>query len=226
MTLQNQITKSSIHLPMVSRRGILESTTDLAAVSGRKVLILLDEQNLSIGARNHGCMLDYGLLAERIHSAASQADLHVFTAVDLHDGRKKMQFEKIGYRVHVKTIWYTAMNRNSNIDNLFAFWTGVYSLRTSWDVIVFGSGDYGLSGELSQVVRSQRRRRQIGIMTLSLPGSTSQYLDAQKNQDITANLEIGLDLLRPLCPSTHLFPARAPGGFRAFRSNNSINSVS
>lgn len=181
---------------------LLERTTDLSVLNGRRALVLLDEQNLSIGAGNHGFRLDYHLLAMHIRRATSRAGLHIFIASNPCDNFSEKRFEKFGYRVHVKAIRYLSQRDHqrrcdSNIDNLFAFWAGFYSAKTNWDVIISGSGDYGLSGELSIAISGQRRRCRIEIMTLSLPGSTSQELNAANNPAISANLEIGLDVLIP-----------------------------
>ena len=193
---------SKMYLAQRTGAYLLERTTDLSVLNGRRALVLLDEQNLSSGAIDHGFRLDYRLLVMQIRRVTSKADLHIFIASKDGDNRAENRFEKFGYCTHVKTIRYILQDdsqnhRDSNIDNLFAFWAGIYSMKTNWDAIVFGSGDFGLSGELSRAISNQQRTRRIKIMTMSLPGSTSQELNAASNPAISANIEIGTDVLIP-----------------------------
>jgi len=193
--------------------GVLEKTTDLGAIKGRKVMVLLDEQNLSITARDLGYELKYGLLARRIREAAESARLHLFTASNPDGRNTSKRFEVLGYVTHVKTIRRKPLpdggqRSDCNIDNLFAFWAGLLTVDNGWDVMVLASGDYGLSGELAEAICRRDTDNSTKLMTLSLPGSTAQDLDAQKNPNITANLEIGLDLLTPTNRSTRCFVAR------------------
>lgn len=220
--------KFNPHHSAVSRSLTLEKKTILTAIKGRKVLVLLDEQNLTITARKHGFVLQYNLLAKHIRKAAKAAELHIFIATDRDDENNRQEFENSGYSVQVKTIRHKRLPNggrcsDSNIDNLFSYCAGSYVSKIKWEVIVLGSGDYGLSGEIAQLIRGQHRRSSVQIMTLSLPGSTAQDLDAHKNPNITANLEIGLDILQPLSHSSRQFPARALGSRRVFRSNSFVN---
>ena len=228
MARRNLFKKSNTHSSAASCPLALEKRTVLAAIKDRKVLVLLDEQNLSITARNCGFELQYNLLAKRIRRAARAAELYIFIAADSDDHEDRKYFEKAGYIVHVKTIRHKRLPNggrccDSNIDNLFSFCAGSYINKTAWEVIVLGSGDYGLSGEIAQAIRDQRIESSMQIMTLSLPGSTAQALDAHKNPNVTANLEIGLDLLKPLSRSIRQFPARALGSRRTFRSGRFVN---
>lgn len=181
-------------------RQCLETTTDLSPISGLKVLVLLDEQNLSITADGLGFSLDYAILARRIRSMAHKAELHLFTAANARDAGKGATFDALGYFVHIKRIRYVRLSadsvrRDSNVDNLFSFWAGILAPSCDTDVFLLASGDYGLAGELAQAICDHRAPQQVRVMTLSLPGSTSRDLDARKNPHVTANLEIGLDLL-------------------------------
>lgn len=204
----------------------LERTTDLGPIAGRKVLVLLDEQNLTIAARDHGYALPYNLLAKRIRRVTKTAELHIFIAAHQKDGRACKKLERSGYAVHVKTIRQKRFANgdrrcDSNIDNLFSFWAGLCVPNTACQVIVLGSGDYGLSGEIAQAICAQHRTDSVQIMTLSLPGSTSQDLDAYINRNVTANLEIGLDLMKPLPRLLCQIPAGSVAGSQKFRSGSS-----
>jgi len=190
----------------------LETTTHLEPLRGLRVLGLLDEQNLSLSARDHGYRIPYDLLAQRINGVARTTRLHVFIAADPNNPGRTEYFERHRYVTHVKVIRRRLLRSgglqcDANVDNLFAFWTGVSAITARRHVILIASGDYGLAGELSHAIRHLPGGCRPPVMTLSLPGSTAQDLDAARNPDIAANLEIGLDLLIPLTnPSTHVPP--------------------
>ena len=188
--------------PFLNHRVILEKCTRLNNVQNKRILVLVDEQNLSIAANKLGFRLQYDLLSAKLKEIAKRVRLHIFIASEIPDTKYKERFEAIGYKTHVKIIRYIPINggrfrTDSNIDNLFAFWAGIFCKRNSYDVLILASGDFGLSGELASAFRQQKTGKPVQIMTLSLPGSTAQDLDARINPDITANLEIGLDVLQP-----------------------------
>jgi len=182
---------------------LLEQATDLASLKGKRIIVMLDEQNVSKGAEQLGLRMRYDLLAERVHAAAATAKLHVFLAARPGASDRVSEFERLGFIAHAKVVRYIRPNgrgsiRDANIDNLFSFWLGWLVRTTPVDMVVIGSGDYGLSGELAKEIRMLRSRRPIGVATLSLPGSTAQDLDARHNLNIRVNLEIGLDVLDPM----------------------------
>jgi hypothetical protein len=155
-------------------------------------------------------MLQYDLLAKRIRSIASSARLHIFIAAKANDEKRRKHFARIGYIVHIKTIRRKySDNRfglDRNVDNLFAFWAGLIARRNRYDTLILASGDYGLSGEISEAICKLRGPdNKLRIMSLSVSGSTSNGLTARWNPYITANLKIGLDLLRPLSPPFRWF---------------------
>ena len=87
--------------------------------------------------------------------------------------------------------------RPANVDNLLLLWAGHLISRTrTGDLIVVASGDGDLVLAVVRYVAGLRGARD--VVTCSLPGSTSQRLDARRNRLILANIEIGLDCLVPL----------------------------
>jgi hypothetical protein len=86
MAKQHKFNRLNPHHSAVSRFLTLEKKTVLTAIKGRKVLVLLDEQNLSITARNHGFILQYALLAKHVRKTAREAELYIFIAADRDDG--------------------------------------------------------------------------------------------------------------------------------------------
>jgi hypothetical protein len=205
MILANTVT--SLQPRQAAPHAILQFQTDLSILRGKSIQVFLDEQNLSISARELGYCLDYVRLTRLLRSLARIADLHIFIASarkSLNTGRALKRF---GHAVHVKNIRTIPLRggqfrRDSNIDNLFAFWVGTCAAGPAHEIIVLGSGDYGLSGELAAAIVARGVRTE--VVTLSLPGSTARDLDASRNPNIRANIQIGLDVLRP---RSHSLPA-------------------
>jgi len=186
--------------PAPAVAGLLEGATDLSAIRNCRVLVLLDEQNLTISARRLGYRLNYRLLAGRLRSMAATADIHLFTDIMNKANWYVRRFKRQGYKVHLKAARYIfladgCLQRDTNVDNLFAFWTGFFA-KSPYDVIVLGSGDFGLAGELAKAISGVAVVKRPIVMTLSLPGSTARALDARKNGHIKANMKIGLDMLK------------------------------
>jgi hypothetical protein len=82
MAKQHKFNKLNPHHSLFLLSLTLEKKTILTAIKGRKALVLLDEQNLSITARNHGFVLQYDLLARHTRKAARAAKLHIFIAAE------------------------------------------------------------------------------------------------------------------------------------------------
>lgn len=186
--------------PAPAATGLLEGTTDLSAIQGNRALVLLDEQNLTIGARRLDRKLNYRLLAERLRLTAKVVDLHLFTDIMNKENWYVQRFKRQGYKVHLKAVRYIlladgSLQRDTNVDNLFAFWTGFF-VKSPYDVIVLGSGDFGLAGELAKAISGVAAVKRPTVMTLSLPGSTARALDVRRNGHIKANMKIGLDMLK------------------------------
>lgn len=200
------VPKRNLHRPVRSRRNRLplEAATNLHTLNDQSVIACVDEQNLTVGARHLGFRLDYRRLAEQMETAARSVHLHICIAAEPNDQSRQRYFEQFGYITHVKTRrhirrrWGEVIT-DCNIDNVLAFWTGFAAATVEQEaVIVIASGDYGLAGELAEAIGKLPRRKSLPVMSLSLPGSTAQDLDATRNPNIAANLEIGRDLLVPI----------------------------
>jgi hypothetical protein len=175
-------------------------TGPLAALAGRKVLVLADVENLSYGARDLGYKISYRTLADRLRAASRACALHAFFSREAGDEARAHYFEARGWVAHQRDIQVVrtcrGAERLSNSDNLILFTAGVLVSRSDAEAVVVASGDGTLVCELAAAIRALPRRRQ--VITLSLAGSTSWRLDAAKNPDIAANIEIGRDcLFRP-----------------------------
>jgi hypothetical protein len=88
------------------------------------------------------------------------------------------------------------LKREGNVDFRLAFLAGMLVSRSSSEVVVLASGDGALVNDVAAGIQALRRDRE--VWTLSLAGSTSFRLDAERNPLICGNMEIGLDVLWPI----------------------------
>jgi hypothetical protein len=178
---------------------IARETGPLSPLGERTVLVLADMENLLLGARDLGLALDAHALAATLSTACAACDLHAFFSRMPGDQRLTLQFASAGWRVHprdirfVRTAW--GVRRQANSDNTILFFAGHLLAETDADTVVIASGDGDLVVDAARHIRETSPGRRVA--TLSLAGSTSSRLDARINADVSANLEIGLDCLRP-----------------------------
>jgi len=171
-------------------------TGPLDRLSGRRVLALLDTENLTISCRNLGYELNYAKLGVLLAHATCSLYLHAVLSVENGDLLDRTHMESAGFQVHTRLIRYLPGGRKAaNADNLFAFKAGALITRSTAEVVLLGSGDGQLCDDVVQCVKALPGERQ--VMTLSVAGATSSLLNARTHGLISANIEIGLDLLAP-----------------------------
>jgi hypothetical protein len=183
------------------RVAIAPCTGPLAALTERRVLVLADVENLSFSAaKHHAQEIAYENLARRLRETAASCALHAFFSTDpQRTAGQRAYFEARGWTVHQRPIevvqTYAGAKRHANIDILL-FQAGLLCSRGRTDTVVLASGDGDLVCDLAAALAELPTPRR--VLTLSLAGSTSWRLNAQRHRSITANLEIGRDCLRPL----------------------------
>ena len=176
--------------------NISQVTGPLDGLSGRRCIALIDTENVTISCRNLGYELSYSRLAELLRSAAKCVSLHAVLSIDAGDKGDRAYMEAAGFQVYTRVIRYLPGGRKAaNADNLFAFRAGVAISRSNAEVVLLGTGDGQLADDTVQCIKALPGQRE--IMTLSVAGATSTILEAKRHGSITANIEIGLDLLAP-----------------------------
>lgn len=171
-------------------------TGPLDLLRDRRSVLVVDCENLTISGRNLGYELDYGKLAGLLKRATRSISLHAVLSVQEGDHRDRAYMEEAGFQVHTRLIRYLPNGRKAaNADNLFAFTAGNVISRSTANVVLLGSGDGQLCDDVVQCVKALPGKRE--ILTLSVAGSTSGLLDARTHSSITANVEVGCDLLAP-----------------------------
>jgi hypothetical protein len=183
--------------PLPARTGPLE------LLHGRHVLVLCDVDNLSLGARDLGYKVSYGRLAELLHRSSQSCRLHAFFPGSWGDLRRIEYFRARGWTAHVKEIeivqTHQGQMRLTNSDSLILLWAGWLAGQSLADLVVLATGDGSLVCETARFLGGCSPFRQ--VVTLSLVGSTSCRVDANRNPYVWANLALGKDALRPASPS-------------------------
>jgi hypothetical protein len=172
-------------------------TGPLDSLRGRHVLVLADAENLRCSARDHRARLSFRRLGTILCRISSRCDRHAFFSREKGDDRLTRYFEDRGWTAHPRDIQTIhtihGRQRRANSDNVILFTGGVLVSRSRTDVVVVASGDGDLVCDLARCLHALPRSSQ--IVTLSMAGSTSFRLDATRNADSTANIEVGRDCL-------------------------------
>jgi hypothetical protein len=172
---------------------LVQDSGPLDSVRGARVLALFDMENLAISASRLGYRFDYTSAAKLLRSVARTCHLHAFFSRTPGDETDADLLRSAGYTPHPRdietVISWSGMKREANADNYIAYFTGLLCSRVSVDIVLLGSGDGNLVCDLARAITELPTARK--VVTFSLPGSTSQRLDATKNMSIAANIEIG-----------------------------------
>ena len=179
---------------------ITRFTGPVEPIRGRRALILGDIENLDHSAADLGFAIRYDRLGSLLRQSTSARLLHAFFSEKTPNGSRARGLSDLGWNIHSRRVSTAqtrfGLRRFANADNLMLFLSGVIVSRSAADTVVVASGDGDLVCGIVEGMKSLPAPRR--IVTLSLAGSTSQRLDAKKNPDVYANIEIGLDCLRPL----------------------------
>lgn len=191
------------------RRAQLESRTGpLTTLNGKHVLVIADLENLRYSSARLGFVIDVAGLGRCLTAASAKCALHLGATVVPDLVNEAVTFsQQCGWKAnidpresfittHRQSTHAEEPRNNVNADNLLSFMAGCLVTRTQAEVIVLASGDGRLVHSLARRVHNLARTRQ--VLTCSLPGSTSQLLDARRNPFIAGNIEIGRDCLLPL----------------------------
>jgi hypothetical protein len=161
------------------------------------VLALLDDDNVRISLRKRGLALSYRALRARL--AQHTELLESWVGLSDNDGavargRYLEQREWNVVQVPRQTVLHNGVPTvKSNVDHELAFLAGRLSAKESFDVILLGTGD----GDLAvSIARCLREYTSAGIVTLSVPGCSSQRLSDPAL--FSERLFIGRDLVVPV----------------------------
>ncbi len=176
---------------------IAEVTGPMNSIEGRRLLTVVDVENLTYSARELGFKVSYKMLADKLRQAARSCVLHAFFSRERGDERWGSYFAARGWIPHpndIETVQtYQGKKRLANSDNMILFNAGLFISRSTADTIVLASGDGSMVCDIAKFLSELPKPRE--VVTMSLAGSTSWRLDAKKNQYISCNIELGKDCL-------------------------------
>jgi uncharacterized LabA/DUF88 family protein len=181
-----------------SQPVIERQTKPLSAIQGRKILVLADVENLIYSSRDLGYTVSFSRLTKILLKNSITVALHAFFSRETVNDWRIDYFRRTGWTVHTREIQnvqtHRGAERRANCDNLLLFTAGLLASRSNADTIAIASGDGDLVCSLIEGLQNLPKPRE--VVTMSLAGSTSWRLDATKNPNIRANIEIGLDCLK------------------------------
>lgn len=177
------------------------TTTPPATLRGRSTLVVVDDENLRISARDLGFVVSYERLRSVLAAATGRIAPHSFFTRGDGDVRRERYFADRGWVAHPRdALHHIRQNRVTvagNSDHVLSYHLGVLATALQPAVVIIATGDGALANDLAAGL-SELPKPPCMTGTLSLPGSTSRLLDARTNRWIAFNIEIGLDCLRPL----------------------------
>jgi hypothetical protein len=177
----------------------------LSALKGRRVLTVLDEDNLRISMQHHHQPLSYRRLLARLHGETTRVfPLAVLTAPE-GDQRREAYLKSRGWNVlaipRETVLTTTGPQLKANADFDLAFELGHLVNTGQFDAVLLGTGDGDLAVAIGRGIR--RRCPQLHLFTLSVAGSASGRLRSRSDL-FDGNIVVGRDISRDLrSPQCH-----------------------
>ncbi len=185
---------------------IADQTGPLDPIRGTRILVLADAQNLGLSCRDLGYRLSWARLGERLREVATRASLHAVFSRSAPDEKQRWNyFTERGWTPHAKNTRMVnrpggRVERDSNADHHFAFFTAYLAGRLSVQWVILATGDGTLAMDCAEALGTLPSGP--AVATLSVAGSTARRLDARICDLIRLNMEVGQDVLRPLVGRT------------------------
>jgi len=165
------------------------------------VLVVADIENWAYGARDLGFEIDFAALGRLIKAKFKRASLHAFFSAAYGDDIIANRLAEFGWAPHPRAIIERpaqfGIARSANADLAIAFGAAKLLGHQRADAVLLGTGDGVLALDCARAIRANFKKCGT-VGTVSLAGSTSRLLDARISKEITANVEIGMDAMRPL----------------------------
>lgn len=175
----------------------LPTWTDFGRLAGRRVLCVVDEDNLRVSIQAHHCRLSYRRLHQRLTDTCQSVATWAVLTSPANCDRRYRYLQRRGWRVIdipqeiVATVNGPVKKANADMDLCFA--AGSLLRRGQYQAVLVGSGDGDLAVAIARGVK--RIRPRCAVFTLAVPGSASQRLRNQPDL-FSGALQIGRDLTR------------------------------
>jgi len=173
---------------------------------GRSVLVALDLENIDRSAANIGRVVDYVRLARALREGIGR-NTHLIAIFSRDDNETTAEhfLWEAGWMTYTRPIDVVrnkfGIVKHGNADVAFATVVGAAVTSLEADACVLGTGDGQLAIDVARCVKAIAPSCKTSA-TLSLPGSTSQRLDARRSDIFAVNLEIGDDVMNRLAIPT------------------------
>jgi len=174
------------------------------ALSGSRLLCIIDDDNLRISCRSQfSAGLSYRKLASHLQHLTYSCEMHAVLTSPSGDNTRSVYFEQRGYlpidikREVVETTRGPLVKGNADLD--IAFNAGYRITTGDFDVLLVGSGDGDLVLSIARGVR--RLAPSVRVYTLSVPhSSSSRILQHAAPQLIAGNFFVTDSLLQSDTP--------------------------
>ncbi len=166
--------------------------TEYSAVSGAKVALYFDVDNLSISAQKAGYEVDYHKLYQGFRRVSYSLNATAIYGAEKNDQEKLKYFEYC----NIRPVPYEYLRAHEYDGDPFFMMSLSWEQRCSGcDIIILASGDGKLLNDCSRFIRRYQQKRK-KLYTLSVGYSTSGLLNSRINDNIDYNIELGRDALR------------------------------
>lgn len=192
------------HSSAVAKKESISNTfpesTDLSLLKNKRVLLIVDDDNLRISCEREGFRFSYAMAMEKIGRAARQLIAWSFITPVQGDRRRTEYLQERGinvfhtYRETVTTA--KGVEVKANADNDLIFETAMLVQKGDYDMVCIGTGDADLG--LTIVKGIKRHYPKLETVTLSVQSTTGRRLHQDQTQWVKANIFIGQDLLHSM----------------------------
>lgn len=184
--------------PRNAYTGVLPDITDLSALP-RRVLCVVDEDNLRISILDHRRRLSYRRLYQRLADVTDHLSAWAVLTSPRGDRRRALYLSHRHWRVLTITQETVStargIEKKANADFEFAFMIGHLVTAGRYDAVIVGTGDGDLGTAVGRGLK--QAAPQVRMYVLAVNGATSSRL-RQPGDLIDDFIPIGLDLTRPM----------------------------
>lgn len=176
----------------------LAPATDLSALRGRRLIALIDCENVARD-RDHGLWMNFKCLARALCAQTRATQLHAFFTEEAGGNRWARYFRERGYICHPHPVEVVHGRLRANSDPDLLYHAGRLLPGCGADTLLIASGDGDLVSDIARLARQSRRS--ITTVAMGLPGKTSSRLHKGR-QHVDHCIMVGKDLLQQASPGT------------------------
>lgn len=178
---------------------IAEETGPADLLKRQDCLWIFDDENLRLSARDHDLAVSYQALVKWAQGHVNRSWFHAIYSAEPGSSlavSRAEYFRQRSITPHIQPIEKDHGHRpQTNADNFVLFMAGLLVSRSPASVVILGTGDGDLGHDLCRFIQVLPKART--LVTLSIANSTSQRLNAEINDYVDGNIELGMDCFRP-----------------------------